>query len=151
MNILVPTDGSWAAYAAEEYAVALCRRWEGKIIALHIYDPDISLETWKLKIKREILGRMQTERDALEIVDRVKKLGEEKGVEVESVIKKARGRPSDEIVRYVNERGDIDLIVLAPTGKPHIFKMFLGSTTEGLIAELGGLLKIPVVLVPKKD
>ncbi|WP_456475433.1 universal stress protein [Candidatus Pyrohabitans sp.] len=149
MKILVPTDGSWAAYAAEKYAVKLCRRCGGKIIALHVYDPEISMETWKVKIKRELLGRMQTESDTLEIIDRVKKLGEENGVEVESVIIKGRGRPSDEIIKYVNQHGDIDLIVIAPTGKSHLFKMFLGSTTEGLISELGRLLNVPVLVVPK--
>lgn len=149
MKILVPTDGSWAAFAAEKYAVELCRRWEGSIIALHIYDPEISMETWKVKIKREVLGRMQTESDALEIIDRVKKLGEERGVEVESVIIKGKGRPSDEIVNYVNQRGDIDLIVIAPAGKRHLFKLFLGSTTEGLISELGRLLNVPTLVVPK--
>jgi nucleotide-binding universal stress UspA family protein len=151
MNILVPTDGSWAAYSAERFAVRLCKLCGGKIIALHVYDPEISLETWKVKIKRELFGRMQTESDTLEIVDRVKKLGEEAGVEVESVIIKGRGRPSDEIVKFVNKRNDIDLIVIAPTGKSHLFKLFLGSTTEALIRELGRLLRVPVVVVPKLD
>ncbi|WP_457555960.1 universal stress protein [Candidatus Pyrohabitans sp.] len=151
MNILVPTDGSWAAYAAERYAVKLCRRCGGRIVALHVYDPEISVEKWKVRIKRELLGRMQTESDALEIIDRVKELGEKAGVEVEGVIIKGRGRPSDEIIKFVRQRGDIDLIVIAPTGKSHLFKLFLGSTTEGLIGELGRLLKVPVLVVPKQD
>ena len=149
MKILVPTDGSWAAYAAEKYAVELCKKWGGEIVALHIYDPEISMETWKVKIKREIFGRMQTESDALEIIDRVKKLGEEKEVKVEGVIIKGKGRPSDEIVNYVNQRKDIDLIVIAPTGKGHLFKLFMGSTTEALMSELGRLLNVPVLVVPK--
>ncbi len=151
MNLLVPTDGSWAAYAAEKYAIELCKKYGGRVIALHVYDPEISLETWKVKIKREILGRMQTEADALEIVDRVKKLGEEEGVEVESVILKGKGKPSDEIIKYVNQKGNIDLIIIAPTGKSHLFRLFMGSTTEALIMELGRLLKIPVLVVPKLE
>jgi nucleotide-binding universal stress UspA family protein len=149
MNILVPTDGSWAAFAAEKYAVELCRRWGGKIVAMHVYDPEISVGTWKVKLKRELLGRMQTEGDALEIIDRVKKLGEEKGVKVEAVILKGKGRPSDEIINYVMQRRDVDLIVIAPTGKGHLFKLFMGSTTEGLMRELGRLLNVPVLVVPK--
>ncbi len=151
MNILVPTDGSWAAYAAEKYAVELCRRYGGKVIALHVYDPEISMETWKVKIKREIFGRMLTESDALEIVDRVKELGEKAGVEVESVIIKGRGKPSDTIIKYVNQRGDIDLIAIAPRGKGTLSKLFMGSTTEALLMELGRMLKIPVLVVPKLE
>jgi len=151
LNILLPTDGSWAAYSAEQFAVDLCHRYGGKVIALHIYDPDISFESWKQRLKRELLAKMETERDALEIVDRVKKLGKENGVEVESVLKKTKGSPSDEIINYARIRDEIDLIVLAPRGKPHILKMFLGSTTEALIAELGRLLQVPILLVPKKE
>jgi nucleotide-binding universal stress UspA family protein len=151
MKILVPTDGSWAAFAAEKYAVELCKRCGGKIVTLHVYDPEISVETWKVKLKRELIRKMQTERDAYEIVDRVKKLGEEEGVEVESVIIKGKGRPSDEIIKYINNRGDIDLIIIAPTGKGHFFKLFLGSTTEGLLSELGRLLQVPVLVVPKRE
>jgi len=151
LNVLVPTDGSWAAYSAERYAVELCRRCGGKVIAVHVYDPEISLETWKVKLMRELFKRVQTDADALEIVDRVKKLGEDAGVEVESVIIKGKAKPSDEIVKFVNQRGDIDLIVIAPTGKSHLFKLFLGSTTEGLVRELGKLLRVPVLIVPKRD
>jgi len=151
LKVLVPTDGSWAAYSAERYAVELCRKYGGKVIALHVYDPELSLETWKAKLMRELLKRVQTDSDALEIVDRVKKLGEDAGIEVESVIIKGKAKPSDEIIKYVRQRGDIDLIVIAPTGKSHLFKLFLGSTTEALIRELGKLLSVPVVIVPKRD
>jgi nucleotide-binding universal stress UspA family protein len=151
MNILVPANGSWASYQAERYAIELCKKWGGKIIAIHILHRDSAKGTWRQHMNREIFQKVHSEEDAHAIIDGIKKIAEEAGIEIEAEIKESSRNTSKEIIEYVKAREDIDLIVIGHGTKRGVLSLLFGSNTHGLMREFGRHLKIPVVQVPEKD
>jgi nucleotide-binding universal stress UspA family protein len=150
MNILVPADGSWASYQAELYAIGLCKKWGGKVIAIHIYHPDYHRKSWRQIFRRDLFWKLQSKVDTKQMVERVKEMGSEAGIQVETVMKGSIGSPAKEIIKYIKERGDIDLIVLGPRKRHPLLKVIFGSTTNGLLRQFGEELKIPLVQVPER-
>ena len=60
----------------------------------------------------------------------VKQMGEEVGVEVESLV--LEGKPAEKIVEYAEEN-DIDLIVMGTMGKSGLDRILLGSVAERVV------------------
>lgn len=145
MRILVPTDGSVAARKAEGHALRLARMIGGRVIALHVVEhrEDPLRRLW-LRVRNEILEHAQS--DGVDIIEELKELGKREGVEVEGTIRK--GHPSEEILRYISENRDLDLIIIAPRKMGLLSRLLLGSTTERLVREIGKLVSCPVLITP---
>jgi nucleotide-binding universal stress UspA family protein len=145
MKILVPTDGSLAALAAEEYAIQLAKKFNASIVALYVAEvAETPAQRLWAKLGKEILKRGES--NEMEVLHRIKEQGEKSGITVETVIK--HGRPSEEIIKYAGEEETIKMIVMAPRGKGFLHKLFLGNTTLEVIREVGKLVKIPVIITP---
>src|SRR3990172_5746598 len=145
MRILVLTDGSVAARKAEGYALKLAKMVGGRVIALHVVEhrEDPLHRLW-LRVRNELLEHAHS--DGVDIIEELKELGRKEGVEVEGTIRK--GRPSEEILRYISENRDLDLIIIAPRKMGPFSRLLLGSTTERLVREIGKLVSCPVLITP---
>lgn len=145
IKILVPTDGSVAARKAEGYALKLAKMIGGRAIALHVVEhrEELLHRLW-LSVRNELLGHAQS--DGVDIIEELKEQGKMEGVEVEVVIR--RGRPSEEILRYISENREIDLVIIATRRMGPFSRLLLGSTTERLVREIGKLVSCPVLITP---
>lgn len=145
IKILVATDGSVPADSAERYAVKLAKKLGARVVALYVVEhSEYPLRRLWSRMKHELLHQASVEGE--EILEKVKELGEKEGVEVEMVTRK--GSPAEEIVRYVYENRDVQLLVIAPRSKGMLYKLFVGSTTEAVVRELGKLVPCPVIITP---
>lgn len=145
IKILVATDGSVPADSAERYAIRLAKKLGASVAALYVMEhSEHPVRRFWSRVRHELMHQASVE--GQEIVDKVKELGSREGVEVEAVIRK--GSPAEEIVRYIYENKDIQLVVIAPRSKGLLYKLFVGSTTDALLRELGRLVPCPVIIAP---
>ncbi|MEF8843749.1 MAG: universal stress protein, partial [Haloarculaceae archaeon] len=77
-------------------------------------------------VPRSIVGLLKESGNTA--LDEIAAMGRERGVEVETPIR--RGRPSRELLDYVDEN-DVDLVTLGAHGRTS--EVHLGSTTERVI------------------
>ncbi len=75
--------------------------------------------------------------------DYVKNEGEEKGVDVKSVI--LEGNPAEKIIEYA-EKNDADLVVMGTKGHSGIKRFMLGSVAENVVRHS----MVPVMIVQSK-
>jgi nucleotide-binding universal stress UspA family protein len=76
-------------------------------------------------------------------VNYIKKLGEAKGIKVESIL--LEGYPSDELIRYAEEN-EMDIVVMGTLGKTGVDRILLGSVAGNLVRHS----KISVMVVREK-
>ncbi len=114
--ILLATDGSRDGDAAVTEAVSMAKRSNSHLIVVSVVAADQDLQKAKVDSGDAAL------------------LAEKVGVEVETVT--PAGPPDAEITRMALERG-VDLIVMGAYGKTDLRRLFMGSTTEKVIAAAG--------------
>ncbi len=144
-SILVATDGSEAANAAERFAVALASRIRARLTGLTVIE-----EKWLQGLRGEGLGIQPPGMDGVDgflkaraeaACRRLGELGRGAGLEV--VAETARGIADDRIV----ERGQgVDLLVLGRDGENAGFRTgLIGSTVDGVLRKTSK----PAVVVPE--
>jgi nucleotide-binding universal stress UspA family protein len=122
-RILVPTDGSDAAAAALDHALALAAIHDASIDVLHVINTrhyDLSIES-----AREPLAE-KGERFVQQFLDDAEAAGVPATGTVED------GRPARRILEYADEHG-IDLIVMGTAGRGDLENRILGSVTEYVV------------------
>jgi nucleotide-binding universal stress UspA family protein len=139
-QIVVPVDGSAASADAVGLAIELAASCAGRIIFCHV------LDTRDLYDKaatygydpRPLLAKMRS--DAEDIFEPFVEAAAAHGVESQGVV--VEGRPVDAILTAAAGRA-ADLIVMGTHGRRGLQRLFLGSTTEGVLRATD----VPVLVV----
>ncbi|QAA82641.1 universal stress protein [Aequorivita sp. H23M31] len=138
-NVLVPTDFSAASARCFPVAASLVQRFNGKVEALHVYDipqfffPYINTEKALDKTKLHLKEKVQQFR-------KKHKLSEE-------ITFKSIDREDHSIVEAIElqaERSNSDIVVVSARGGNNITTLFVGSTTNDLLARNR---KMPLLVV----
>jgi nucleotide-binding universal stress UspA family protein len=124
-TILVPTDGSDAASAAAEGALALARRFNAKLYVVHVLDlgnlPSETAE--KAQVPDDLV------RHAEELVATVVDLATDTGLEAHAEVVEAHEPVHEVLVNYARDH-DVDCIVMGTHGRSGLTQLALGSTVE---------------------
>ena len=133
-NILVPVDGSEFSMRALEYAVQIVKRFNSKLIALHIVPSSIRYDFFTREKdfesnspENQILQSAHME--AQKWFDDIK---EKLGVKFKTDVIIAEESIVKEIIEY-SERENMDLIVIGTRGRTGFKKLFLGSVASGVL------------------
>jgi nucleotide-binding universal stress UspA family protein len=129
-SILVPTDFSDSAREALDWAIALAREFQARILLLHVvenltvgYASDL-FPVPMAEVYEEISTFARAELGKL--AEQVRAGG------VEATERLAQGTPSAEIIRIAREE-PVDLIVVGSHGKGLLDHALFGSTTERVV------------------
>ncbi|MFC7139136.1 universal stress protein [Halosimplex aquaticum] len=138
-EILFPTDGSDAADAALEVAIAVADAHDATLHVLYVADTN---QPSLARIEGQV--RDVLEGEGRDIVDDAASRARRAGVDtVDEVI---QGGPSRTILTYVDDRG-IDLVVMGTRGGRDIERIILGSVTERVVRNSAS----PVLVVPPES
>ena len=149
-KILLPTDGSKNSEKAIAHALTIAEFEDAEIIILNVVDSVYltGLPEEDLITKSEMI----LEEESKKVISRVEKiiraLEEEKGSEAKDIKISARtieGNAADVILK-ISEQEDIDLIVIASSGKHMLDRFLLGSVTEKTVRHT----KVPILVIPNK-
>jgi nucleotide-binding universal stress UspA family protein len=128
-HILVPVDGSECTPVAIEKAKELAGVFGSKITLLNVYtipymssELDFNVAVWIDSMKEYT---MKKSRDTLEDAKALCR-----GMEVEIETVSLEGNPADQIIDYVSQHDDIDLVIMGTYGMGGFRRFFLGSTTH---------------------
>lgn len=124
-DVLVPTDGSDAVEAVIDHAAEVTRE-SGTVHVLYVIDDQVFL-TLADEMKDEVLVDLREE--GATAIRRARGQLESHGFEVSTTIRE--GKPADEIIAYVRERG-IDLVTMGTHGDDYTENM-LGSTAQNVV------------------
>jgi nucleotide-binding universal stress UspA family protein len=125
-QVLVPTDGSDAAMAAAEHAVAAARSDDATLHTLYVVDVRMSPVTTGMD-REAVLGLLdRSEHPTAPILARA----EDAGVSVVEAVR--LGVPHEAIRAYVDEH-DVDLVVMGTHGRTGVEHALLGSVTERVL------------------
>ncbi len=142
-NILVPTDFSAASLKAIDYAAALAREFDGRIMLLHVVEPVVvapEFSAYALLVDDE-----EVEAGALA---HLKRIVAERDIEPHVLDRTVvrLGTPFHEITRAA-EMLKADVIVIATHGHTGLKHVLLGSTAERVVRHA----RCPVFVVPARD
>jgi len=122
-DILVATDGSDGAMVAAEQGIDIAEMYGATVHALYVLDTN----TYAYEdVPRSIVGLLKESGSTA--LDEIAAMGRERGVDVVTPVR--RGRPSRELLDYVDEN-DVDFVTLGAHGRTS--EVHLGSTTERVI------------------
>lgn len=143
--ILFPTDFSTNSMHAALYAAMLARRYDAKLIILHVFSNSITLSLEPNMISNQIVLDEQLQINAkqnLEVF--TKKLVENSeliSIQVEQVLE--FGFVKESIVKY-SEQNKVDMIVMGTTGASNLLEKWLGSNAENVVLSAN----CPIWIVP---
>lgn len=148
-KILLPTDGSKNSERAIKHALAIAKTEQSEIIILNVVDSVhlTGLPEEDLITKTEMI----LEEESAKILENIKNTIETSPeLEYDESIKItpktiSEGNAAD-IILKVSENEDVDLIVIASSGKHMLDRFLLGSVTEKVVRHS----KIPVMVIPKE-
>jgi len=148
-KILLPTDGSKNSERAIKHALNIAKNEQSEIVILNVVDSVYltGLPEEDLIAQTEIILEEESEK----ILENVKKIIEDSPeMEHDESIKItpktiSEGNAAD-IILKVSEEENIDLIIIASSGKHMRDRFLLGSVTEKVVRHS----KIPVMVIPKE-
>jgi nucleotide-binding universal stress UspA family protein len=128
-HVLVPTDGSERMLDALEHATSLVKQCDATLHTVHIVQTTGVAETLDDEQFEEVIERIERAgEDAIETV--VQQAHEDGITDVRTDI--LRGIPAEEILEYATQH-DIDVVVMATTGRTGDERDVVGSVTERVI------------------
>ncbi len=143
-NILLPTDFSKGSEEAYEHAKDIAKSMGAKVHLLHVIQPVVYPTGIELAHESLINLESDLEKIGEENLNKVSERLKTVGVESKNTI--LMGKPSEQIMEYVNKY-NIDLVVIATHGSSGIERFLFGSTTEKVIRKV----QCPVLVVHFKD
>jgi len=141
-SILCPIDFSEHSRLALQYAVAVARRGKAVLRTLYINDPFLVASAAAALHDRDFTKRSARELD--EFIDATIAPSTRKQLRLTSSV--SIGNPSDQIVKAANSHRT-DLIVLGTHGLTGAARLFMGSTTLGVLQRS----TVPVLAIPRRD
>lgn len=146
-KILLPTDGSKNSNAAIEHALAIAADERAEIIILNVVDSKhlTSLPEGALDDDADVFFYEQSEKVLNQVKDIIAELEEkyESEYKVKLTSLSLEGNPTNVIMK-VCEKENIDLVVMANSGKHMVDRFLLGSVTEKTIRQC----PVPVMVIP---
>lgn len=149
-KILLPTDGSKNSERAIKHALTIAKHEGSEIVILNVVDSIYltGLPEEELMTQTELL----LEEESVKILDNIKKTIEENSeIEYDESIKLtpktiSEGNAAD-IILKISEEDNIDLIVIASSGKHMLDRFLLGSVTEKVVRHSN----VPVMVIPNNE
>ncbi|PAV08171.1 universal stress protein [Methanosphaera cuniculi] len=155
-KILLPTDGSRNSEKAIVHAATIATDEDAEIVVLNVVDSVYlsGLPEEELITDTEIVLERESKKVTQRVKDIIVEYEEEHGFDPEKLKIKTltmEGNAADVILK-VSEIKEIDMIVMASSGKHMIDRFLLGSVTEKIVRHS----KVPVLVIPnnyeiKKD
>ncbi len=127
-TIMVPTDGSEFAARAEDIAISLASKYDGRIVGVYVIDE-------KLIYPYDVL-----EDEGKGILKNLSTKAKEKGVIVDEIL--VFGDPAKDLIT-MSKRMNVDIVVIGTHGKKGLERLLLGSVAENIIKSVDA----PVLLV----
>lgn len=150
-KILLPTDGSKNSEKAISHALTIAEYEDAEIIILNVVDSVYltGLPEEDLITKSEMILEEESKKVTSRVEDIIKELEEEKGSNAKDIKLSTRtieGNAADVILK-ISENEDIDLIVIASSGKHMLDRFLLGSVTEKTVRHT----RVPILVIPNKE
>jgi nucleotide-binding universal stress UspA family protein len=124
-KILVPLDGSEHSIHALEKAIQIAKKFDGKLMLIHIY----SITMFKLTPSQLHTYVLEHHKSGEKILAEGRKRAYAEGVPFETQLNE--GHIVEGIVKAARE-GNCDLIVMGARGQSKLKELFLGSVSHGV-------------------
>ena len=124
-KILVPLDGSEYSLHALEKAIQIAKKFDGKLMLIHIY----SITMFKLTPSQLHTYVLEHRKSGEKILADGRKRAYAEGVRFETQLEE--GHSVEGIVKAARE-GNFDLIVMGARGQSKLKELFLGSVSHGV-------------------
>ena len=149
-KILLPTDGSKNSEKAIEHALRIAELEDSEIIILNVVDSVYltGLPEEDLITKSELSLEEESQKIINHVKSIIENMEEEKGFKIDHIKLTPRteeGNAADVILK-LSEKEDVDLIVIASSGKHMLDRFLLGSVTEKTVRHS----TVPILVIPNK-
>ena len=136
-KILVPTDFSEASKAALRYACDLATATKASLCILHAFEDSYPVGGCPEHCSLPQDYFEQFERSARRTLDAFMEavIAPEEGKQHRVRLVVRRGKAAPEILRYLHEHDDIDLVVMATHGRGGVARLMMGSVADTLTRE----------------
>lgn len=128
-RILVAVDGSENSMAAVDKAIQMAAHDNAELIAMNVLQLPV-VHHFTPAVIGDALEKGTTE--AEEWFADVKRMAEESGAKIKTLMVKSLGSPASEIVSYA-EMENVDLIVMGTKGRSKLKKILFGSVATGVV------------------
>jgi nucleotide-binding universal stress UspA family protein len=146
-KLLVYLDGSEDSVSAAMAAIVLATQLHAQLVAMYVVNTKALQDLVKMRIfldSEQIEYQRDIEGDAVRYLQHVKKLGNQKGVDVETIQKS--GAVSQEVKQYI-AKNQVDMLVLGGLSEIHSRRDELLSETDRMMRSA----TIPVFVVRDSD
>lgn len=147
MHLVVCVDGSQGSDLALDHAVALADATDGRLTFVHAVDPQVyeSPGAGPIADRPDAAENLVVEAvaDAEDRGEEILEAAAERVGEIETATELVYGDPVDAIATYVEERGDVDEIVVGHRAVGERYERVLGSVAKGLVERA----PVPVTVV----
>jgi nucleotide-binding universal stress UspA family protein len=127
-KLLVPVDGSENSIRALEAAIFLSKKIDAYVTVMRVMEKPPTLYIHPQKELEELLQNYR--REAEQILEKCKKIGNRNGVELKRVI--IEGDVAPRIIKFA-EKEAYDMIVMGHRGSGRFKEMVLGSVSEKVL------------------
>ena len=144
-KILLPTDGSKNSERAIQHAITIALNENSEIVILNVVDSAYltGLPEEDIITKSEMILQEES-RKVLDHVEEIIKNMDVEGIDdIQLTPMTVEGNAAD-IILKVSEKENIDLIVIASSGKHMLDRFLLGSVTEKTVRHS----KVPILVIP---
>jgi nucleotide-binding universal stress UspA family protein len=128
-SILVPVDFSASSKHALAYAIRLSDTFGASLHVIHVLDDSFALggylEMYAGDYMETAARQAAAELEGL--------LTHEQKVRYDVALAVRVGKPATEILGYLGEHGEIDLVVMATAGRGRVARFMMGSVTDRVL------------------
>lgn len=145
-KILLCTDGSPAAKDAATKAINLAKSLGMELVALRVVDDERYTADWQAI--RETINK-ELEEHALRILKEVREAARKEGLEIDPRIR--HGDASREIISFIREDPEVNLVVMGASGRRRVSRQLIGSVAERVVRQVGRELPCAVMVTPYNE
>ena len=144
-KILLPTDGSKNSERAIQHAITIALNENSEIVILNVVDSAYltGLPEEDIITKSEMILQEESQKVLSHVEEIIKNMDIEGVENIKLTPMTVEGNAAD-IILKVSEKENIDLIVIASSGKHMLDRFLLGSVTEKTVRHT----KVPILVIP---